>query len=163
MEPSKEETAEHIFLEKFGYLNILKKSSILQININKRTISIKEFTTWLNRIVFSVSWNSNKDEVEKIKHLFFILLKNSIRIQENMQLSKILSYIFSEAFDLFINALKEKKNVPLSEFQKRILKTLDLDKIAALLDLEKSEVSKILDITNYKKVIKKIKKKNLNH
>ena len=159
MEPidQKKEEEEHLFLKKFGYLDILKKYKIL--SIHDQNISMKDFVMKLHRIVFGVSKNSNKEMVKEVENILSILAINSIRIQDKQELSQILSLVFSEAFDIFISTLEAKESVSFSEFQKKIFNLLDIDKISKSLNLEASEVTKVLDITQYKKVIKKFNKK----
>lgn len=148
---------EHLFLQKFGYLDILKKYK--KLSIDDQNISMKDFITKLHIIVFGCCEKSDKKMVNEAENILTILAINSIRIQDKQELSKILSLVFSEAFDIFISTLKEEKSVSFSEFQKKIFNLLDIDNISKSLNLEASEVTKVLDITQYKKVIKKFKKK----
>ena len=153
----KKQEEEHLFLKNFGYLDILKKYKIL--SIHDQNISMKDFVMKLHRIVFGVSKNSNKEMVKEVENILSILAINSIRIQDKQELSQILSLVFSEAFDIFISTLEAKESVSFSGFQKKIFNLLDIDKISNSLNLEASEVTKVLDITQYKKVIKKFNKK----
>ena len=148
---------EHLFLQKFGYLDILKKYK--KLSIDDQNISMKDFITKLHIIVFGCCEKSDKKMVNEAENILTILAINSIRIQDKQELSKILSLVFSEAFDIFISTLKEEKSVSFSEFQKKIFNLLDIDNISKSLNLEASEVTKVLDITQYKKVIKKFNKK----
>jgi len=105
-------------LQKFGYLDILKKYK--KLSIDDQNKSMKDFITKLHIIVFGCCEKSDKKMVNEAENILTILAINSIRIQDKQELSKILSLVFSEAFDIFISTLKEEKSVSFSEFQKKI-------------------------------------------
>ena len=152
----KKQEEEHLFLKNFGYLDILKKYKIL--SNHEKIISMDIFIMNLHRIVFFFGEKSDKEMVKEVENIFSILVINAIRIKDKQELSKILSLLFSDAFDVFISTLKEPESVSFSWFQKKIFKLLDINEISKSLNLEASEVKKVLDITQYKKAIKKFKK-----
>ena len=69
-------------------------------------LSMKENLIRLHRIVLKYSYNSNKALVETDEYKLFVLIENSIRINQNNLFFKIISYFIRK----HININKLNKN-----------------------------------------------------
>ena len=87
---------QEIFLEKYPYLLPLLQHYYPTNYIT--CISMDDYIVFLNRIVFKYSKSSDSETVDDIKNFFFILIKNSIRMNMDSILFKALSYFIKEGF-----------------------------------------------------------------
>lgn len=142
-------------LKKFEYMKYLLIYSKQKNDLND--LSMKEYLVKLHRIVLDYSSKSNEELVDKVENIFFILIENSIRIDQNTILYKVLTYFIKNGFDLFIQTMKAEKKISVSEFKKQLLDLFDSEKIAKSLNLESKEVEKELNITPFKKAFNRIK------
>jgi len=125
-------------------------------------LSMKEYLIRLHRIILKYSHNSNRELVQAVENILFVLVKNSIRIDQNTILYKVLTYFIKNFFDSFIQTLRSEKKIVVSEFNKQLLNLFDSEKIANSLNLESKEVEKELNITPFRKSFLKIKLTHIN-
>ena len=109
-----------IFLEKYPYLEPLLQH--YDLTYDRTSITMDDYIVFLNRIILKHSKNSDAETVDNIKNLFFILIKNSIRMNMDSIIFKALSYFIKEGFDFFISSLKSDKDVKRDQFNKKIIK-----------------------------------------
>lgn len=156
MEPKFDDTLDNEnLLSKFAYLESILKSH--NQPYNKESINMKEYLICLHRIIFGLQGNSNKEYVETTENFFKIMIKNSIRIEQDSILFKTLSYFIRKGFDLFIKVLKSKEVTSKKEFNNLLLDVLDPEEIEKYFKLKKGEVEKALNIAEFKKAMSKIK------
>ena len=110
MEPKETNSQKkEIFLEKYPYLEPLLQHYYL--SYERASITMDDYLVFLNRIVLKHLKTSDAGTVDNIKNLFFILIKNSIRMNMDSIIFKALSYFIKEGFDFFISSLKSDKDV----------------------------------------------------
>ena len=144
-----------IFLEKYPYLEPLLQH---YDPTKDRTITtMDDYIVFLNRIVIKHSKTSDSETVDSIKNLFFILIKNSIRMNMDSILFKALSYFIKEGFIFFISSLKSDKDVNRKQFIAKLFSKLDHEKISKSFNLDKTEVENELKLISLKKAIKEKK------
>jgi len=116
-----------------------------------------DYIVFLNRVVIKYKKHSDLQTIDAIKNLFFILIKNSIRMNMDSILFKSLSYFLKEGFDFFILSLKSDKDIKRLDFVKKLFSVLDHEKIASTFNLDKTEVENELKLITLKKAMKKKK------
>jgi len=147
-------------LKKFEFMKFLLIDNEQKNDIYN--LSMKEYLIRLHRIILKYSYNSNGEFVEKVENILFVLIENSIRIDQNTILYKVLTYFIKNGFDSLIQTLRSEKKILVSEFNKKLLNLFDSEKIAKSLNLESKEVEKELNITPFKKSFLKIKLTHIN-
>lgn len=143
------------FLEKYPYLEPLLKHYVQ--TYDRTSITMNDYIIFLNRIVLKNSKTSDDETVDNIKNFFFILIKNSIRMNMDSIIFKTLSYFIKEGFDLFISSLKSTKDVNRKDFIIQLFSKLDNEKIAKSFNLDNTEVANELKLVTLKKAIKEKK------
>ena len=143
------------FLEKYPYLKPLLQN--YDPTKDRTCITMNDYIVFLNRIVIKHSKTSDSETVDSIKNLFFILIKNSIRMNMDSILFKALSYFIKEGFIFFISSLKSDKDVNRKQFIAKLFSKLDHEKISKSFNLDKTEVENELKLISLIKAIKEKK------
>ena len=156
MEPKFDDTLnkENLF-PKFGYLELILKSH--NQPYNNKSMTMEQYLICLHRIVFGAQGNSNKEYVQKTENFFKIMIRNSIRLEQDSILFRTLSYFIRKGFDLFISVLKSAKVSSKKEFNNLLLNVLDPAEIENHFKLNKGEVEKALNIAEFKIAMSKVK------
>lgn len=90
---------------------------------------MEQYLICLHRIVFGAQGNSNEEYVQKTENFFKIMIRNSIRLEQDSILFRTLSYFIRKGFDLFISVLKSDKVTSKKELNQLLLEVLDTAKI----------------------------------
>ena len=143
-----------IFLEKYPYLEPLLQH--YDLTYDRTSITMDDYIVFLNRIVLKHSKTSDVETVNNIKNLFFILIKNSIRMNMDSIIFKTLFYFIKEGV-FFISSLKSDKEINRKQFIAQLFSKLDHEKIAKSFNLDKTEVENELKLITLKKAIKEKK------
>lgn len=151
MEPLQKEK----FLEKYEYLENLLK--YYRYPIDRNNMNMTEYLVLLHRIITANLETSDRQIVEQIEQVFFILIENSVKIDNSTILFKVLVYFIQNGFELFIKSLKSEKSTKEKEFNEQLFNILDTEKIAKSLNLNAASIEEELNISAFKDVIKKIK------
>jgi len=151
MEPLQKEK----FLEKYEYLENLLK--YYHYPIDRNNMNMTEYLVLIHRIIEAHSGTSVRQIVEQIEQVFFILIENSVKIDNSTILFKVLVYFIQNGFELFIKTLKSEKSTKEKEFNEQLFNILDTEKIAKSLNLNAASIEEELNISAFKDVIKKIK------
>ena len=61
--------------------------------------------------------------------MFYILIENSVKMDNNSIFFKVLVYFLQNGFDLFITTLISEKSIPENEFIEQLLNILDLKRL----------------------------------
>ena len=144
-----------IFLEKYPYLKPLLKH--YKQNYDIISVTMDDYIVFLNRVILKYQKHSDLQTIDAIKNLFFILIKNSIRMNRDGILLKSLSYFLKEGFDFLIFSLKSDRDIKRVDFINKLFSILDQEKIAPTFNLNKTEVENELKLTTLKKAIRKKK------
>ena len=144
-----------VFLEKYSYLEPLLKH--YEIPYDRASLNMDDYIVILNKIVLKYIKTSEPEIINNTKNFFFLLVKNSIRMNADTVLFKALSYFIQEGFKFFISSLKTEKIITPPEFIKQLFLKIDEEKIAEYFAIDKLEVEKELKLNTLKKVIKKMK------
>ena len=159
MEPKFDDTLnkENLF-PKFGYLELILKSH--NQPYNNKSMTMEQYLICLHRIVFGAQGNSNEEYVQKTENFFKIMIRNSIRLEQDSILFRTLSYFIRKGFDLFISVLKSDKVTSKKELNQLLLEVLDTAKIEDDFNINKGEIEKAMNIAEFKKAMSNVKFKN---
>jgi len=148
-------------LARYEYLEFINK--YYQSADEKESLSLENCLVNISRTITELKKDSNTTDVEKVKKFFLILVKNSIRLDKNTIIFKALSYFIPEGFDIFISILKDKnKSTSFKKFNSLLLKTLNSKNIGDAFQINKNEVEKSLNLTQFRKVVEKMQSVNKN-
>ena len=151
MEPLQKEN----FLEKYRYLETLLKH--YHYPIDRNNMNMKEYLILIHRIILSHSETSNTQIVQQIEQVFFILIENSVKMDNNTMLFKVLVYFIQKGFELFLESLKSKKSKKENKFAKQLLNIINSKEIAKSLNLNEASIEEELNISVFKQVIEMMK------
>ena len=159
MEPKFDDTLnkENLF-PKFGYLELILKSH--NQPYNNKSMTMEQYLICLHRIVFGAQVNLNEEYVQKTENFFKIMIRNSIRLEQDSILFRTLSYFIRKGFDLFISVLKSDKVTSKKKLNQLLLEVLDTAKIEDDFNINKGEIEKALNIAEFKKAMSNVKFKN---
>ena len=156
MEPNFDEALkQENLLTRYPYLESLLK--YYSPSFDKKSTSMNDYLIILKRITFPYKENSDAKLVNKTENIFHIMIKNSIRLDKDSILFKVLSYFIQKGFDLFISALKAEEVVSKKQFNKSLLDMLNSENIEKYFNLSEGDVEKCLKLVQFKKVMKKVK------
>ena len=144
-----------IFFEKYPYLEPLL--NYYDVSYDRTSIAMDDLIVFLNRIILKNVKTSIPEIIDEIKNFFFIIIKNSIRMNRDSILFKALSYFIKEGFDFFISSLKTDKIVTPPKFISGLFSKINEKKIAKYFNLDKREVENELKLTTLKKAGKEKK------
>ena len=151
MEPLQKEN----FLEKYRYLETLLKH--YHYPIDRNNMNMKEYLILIHRIILSHSETSHPQIVQQIEQVFFILIENSVKMDNNTMLFKVLVYFIQKGFELFLESLKSKKSKKENKFAKQLLNIINSKEIAKSLNLNEASIEEELNISVFKQVIEMMK------
>ena len=151
MEPLQKEN----FLEKYRYLETLLKH--YHYPIDRNNMNMKEYLILIHRIILSHSETSHPQIVQQIEQVFFILIENSVKMDNNTMLFKVLVYFIQKGFELFLESLKSKKSKKENKFAKQLLNIINSEEIAKSLNLNEVSIEEELNISVFKQVIEMMK------
>ena len=142
-------------LTRYPYLESLLK--YYTPSFDKKSLTMNDYLIILKRITYPYKENSDIKLVNKTENIFHIMIKNSIRLDKDSILFKVLSYFIQKGFDLFISALKAEEVVSKKQFNKSLLDMLNSENIEKFFNLSEGDVEKCLKLVQFKKVMKKVK------
>ena len=145
-------------LDRYEYLESIMKHYYLPYK--KESLTMNDCLIDISRIITSLIGDSNSNDVIKVKKIFLILVKNSIRLDKNSISFKVLSYFIQQGFDLFVSILKEKKSTSFKKYISLLLNILKKKNIGEKLHLNNQEVENSLNLTQFIKVFDKMKLTN---
>ena len=145
-------------LDRYEYLESIMKH--YHSPYKKESLTMNDCLISISRIITGLIGDSNPDDVKKVEKFFLILVKHSIRLDNNSISFKVLSYFIQQGFDLFITILKQKKSTSLKKFIALLLNILKQKNIVEKLHLSNQEVENSLNLTQFIKVVGNMKLTN---
>ena len=98
------------------FLNNFNKNKFNDFISDRNNMNMTEYLVLLHRIITANLETSDRQIVEQIEQVFFILIENSVKIDNSTILFKVLVYFIQNGFELFIKSLKSEKSTKEKEF-----------------------------------------------